>query len=93
MIKIAEKKKINGGDLLIKCLLQEDVEYMFGIPGGQFLNMYDAIYRWGRELNCVRNFFDFYGTLSTPAENFLVKHGWSYWVNVSAAGTWTTPNP
>ena len=44
-----EKKKINGGDVLIKCLLQEDVKYMFGIPGGQFLNMYDAVYKWGRE--------------------------------------------
>jgi acetolactate synthase-1/2/3 large subunit len=40
---------LNGGDILVKCLLQEDIKYMFGIPGGQFLNMYDAIYRWGRE--------------------------------------------
>ncbi|MHA1229671.1 MAG: thiamine pyrophosphate-binding protein [Candidatus Helarchaeota archaeon] len=44
-----EKKKINGGDLLIKTLIAENVRYMFGIPGGQFLNMYDAVYRWGRE--------------------------------------------
>ena len=44
-----KKKMINGGDVLVKCLLQENVRYMFGIPGGQFLKMYDAIYRWGRE--------------------------------------------
>ncbi|MFX1590447.1 MAG: thiamine pyrophosphate-binding protein, partial [Promethearchaeota archaeon] len=44
-----EKSKINGGDVLIKCLLAENVKYMFGIIGGQFLNMFDAIYRWGRE--------------------------------------------
>lgn len=44
-----EKKLINGGDILIKCLLQENVKYLFGIPGGQILTMYDAIYRWGRE--------------------------------------------
>jgi acetolactate synthase-1/2/3 large subunit len=44
-----EKKMINGGDVLIKCLLQENVKYIFGIPGGQFLNMYDAIYKWGKE--------------------------------------------
>ncbi len=44
-----EKKVITGGDVLIKCLLEENVKYMFGIPGGQFLQMYDAIYRWGRE--------------------------------------------
>ena len=40
---------INGGDVLIKCLLQENIKYIFGIPGGQFLNMYDAIYKWGKE--------------------------------------------
>lgn len=40
---------INGGDVLIKCLLEEHVQYMFGIPGGQFLKMYDAIYRWGKD--------------------------------------------
>lgn len=44
-----QKKMINGGDVLIKCLLKENVKYMFGIPGGQFLNMYDAIYKWGKE--------------------------------------------
>jgi acetolactate synthase-1/2/3 large subunit len=50
VIKLAEEDKmINGGDVLIKCLLQENVKYMFGIPGGQFLNMYDAIYKWGKE--------------------------------------------
>jgi acetolactate synthase-1/2/3 large subunit len=48
-MNMTEKKKINGGDVLIKCLLQEGVKFMFGIPGGQFLNMYDAVYRWGRE--------------------------------------------
>jgi acetolactate synthase-1/2/3 large subunit len=44
-----EEEVINGGDVLIKCFLQEGIKYMFGIPGGQLLNMYDAIYRWGRE--------------------------------------------
>ncbi|MHA1913607.1 MAG: thiamine pyrophosphate-binding protein [Promethearchaeota archaeon] len=42
-------KKITGGDVLIKCLLEEKVKYMFGITGGQLLSMYDAVYRWGRE--------------------------------------------
>ncbi len=41
--------KIHGGDILIKCLLEEKVKYVFGIPGGQLLPMYDAIYQWGRE--------------------------------------------
>ncbi|NHJ24692.1 MAG: thiamine pyrophosphate-binding protein [Candidatus Lokiarchaeota archaeon] len=44
-----KKGKINGGDVLVKCLLEEDVKYMFGITGGQLLTIFDAIYRWGRE--------------------------------------------
>ena len=46
---MAEKKVINGGDVLVKCLLKEDVKYLFGITGGQLLKMFDAVYRWGRE--------------------------------------------
>jgi acetolactate synthase-1/2/3 large subunit len=45
---MADKQTINGGDLLIKCLLEEDVRYLFGVPGGQLLNIYDALHRWGR---------------------------------------------
>ena len=46
---MSEKKLIHGGDVLIKCLLQENVKYMFGIIGGHFLPMFDAVYKWGRE--------------------------------------------
>jgi acetolactate synthase-1/2/3 large subunit len=44
-----EKKMVSGGDVLIKCLLEEDIKYLFGIIGGQFLKMYDAIREWGKE--------------------------------------------
>lgn len=44
-----KKKLLNGGDVLIKCLLEEDIKYLFGIIGGQFLTMFDAIYKWGKE--------------------------------------------
>jgi acetolactate synthase-1/2/3 large subunit len=46
---MANGKKISGGDVLVKCLLEENVKYIFGIVGGQLLRIYDAIYRWGRE--------------------------------------------
>jgi len=42
-------KKIKGGDVLVKCFLEENVKYIFGIVGGQLLTIFDAIYRWGRE--------------------------------------------
>ena len=44
-----KKKMLSGGDVLIKCLLEEDIKYLFGIIGGQFLQMYEAIREWGRD--------------------------------------------
>ena len=44
-----KKNLISGGDVLIKALLEEDIKYLFGIIGGQFLTMFDAVYKWGRE--------------------------------------------
>ncbi len=40
--------KLLGADVLVKCLLQEDVQFIFGIPGAQPLTLTDAIYRFGR---------------------------------------------
>jgi len=44
-----KEKAQTGGDLLVKALVNENVRFIFGIPGGQLLPIYDAIYRWGRE--------------------------------------------
>jgi acetolactate synthase-1/2/3 large subunit len=38
-----------GGDLVVKCLLEERVTKIFGIVGGELLRIFDAIERWGRE--------------------------------------------
>jgi acetolactate synthase-1/2/3 large subunit len=39
--------EIMGADLLVKCLIQEDVRFVFGIPGGQLCPILDAIRRLG----------------------------------------------
>jgi acetolactate synthase-1/2/3 large subunit len=44
-----KKKSMTGGDLLVKALVAENVRFIFGVPGGQLLHIYDAIYQWGRE--------------------------------------------
>ncbi|HUY01252.1 MAG TPA: thiamine pyrophosphate-binding protein [Candidatus Deferrimicrobium sp.] len=44
-----KKKPMTGGDLLVKALVAENVRFIFGVPGGQLLHIYDAIYQWGRE--------------------------------------------
>ena len=43
------KQVNNGGDLLVKCLLNEGITKMFGIVGGELTRIYDAVERWGRE--------------------------------------------
>ena len=36
--------KLSGGEILVKFLHDEGVEYLFGYPGGAVLHIYDAIY-------------------------------------------------
>jgi len=36
---------LNGGDMLIRSLQEENVEYVFGYPGGAALHIYDALFR------------------------------------------------
>jgi acetolactate synthase-1/2/3 large subunit len=43
------KQILDGGDLLVKCLLKEGVKKIFGLVGGELLRIYDAIERYGRE--------------------------------------------
>ncbi len=43
------KQLSNGGDLLVKCLLNEGITKMFGIIGGELTRIYDAVERFGRE--------------------------------------------
>jgi acetolactate synthase-1/2/3 large subunit len=37
-------KKITGAEILIRCLHEENVEFVFGYPGGAVLHIYDAIF-------------------------------------------------
>lgn len=37
-------KQFTGAEILIRCLHEENVEFIFGYPGGAVLNIYDAIF-------------------------------------------------
>jgi acetolactate synthase I/II/III large subunit len=39
------KSQFTGAEILIKCLHEEKVKFVFGYPGGAVLNIYDAIYQ------------------------------------------------
>jgi acetolactate synthase-1/2/3 large subunit len=38
--------KLNGAEILVKCLLEQGVDTIFGFPGGAVLNIYDALYKY-----------------------------------------------
>lgn len=40
--------ELNGADILVKCLQDEGVEYIFGYPGGAVLHLYDALFKQDR---------------------------------------------
>lgn len=37
--------ELTGAEIIIECLKAEDVEYVFGYPGGAVLHIYDAFYK------------------------------------------------
>ena len=37
--------KITGSQIIIECLVEQGVDTVFGYPGGQALNIYDALYK------------------------------------------------
>ncbi len=39
-----EPETLTGADILVRCLQEEGVEYLFGYPGGAVLHIYDALY-------------------------------------------------
>ncbi|MEM3832416.1 MAG: thiamine pyrophosphate-binding protein [Thermoprotei archaeon] len=41
MVKMA---RLSGGEVLKRCLLQENIEYVFGVPGDQLYPFLDALY-------------------------------------------------
>jgi acetolactate synthase-1/2/3 large subunit len=41
-------EKLSGGDMLIRALQDEGVDYIFGYPGGAVLHIYDALFKQNR---------------------------------------------
>jgi acetolactate synthase-1/2/3 large subunit len=40
--------ELTGAEILIRCLQEEGVEYVFGYPGGAVLNIYDELFKQNR---------------------------------------------
>jgi acetolactate synthase-1/2/3 large subunit len=44
---------LTGAEILIKTLIDEGVETVFGYPGGAVLNIYDELYKYSKDINHV----------------------------------------
>ncbi|WP_036300102.1 acetolactate synthase 3 catalytic subunit [Methylotenera sp. L2L1] len=47
MAETTHPHQITGAEIVIRCLEQENVKFVFGYPGGAVLHIYDAIYKQG----------------------------------------------
>ncbi len=51
--KAAVTTRISGSEALLRCLLAEDVNTIFGYPGGAIMPVYDALYGFADRLNHI----------------------------------------
>ena len=42
--------QLTGAEIVVKCLLEQGVDSIFGYPGGAVLNIYDALYKYQKEI-------------------------------------------
>ena len=45
--------KMSGAQILLECLLEQNVDTIFGYPGGTFLNVYDALYGYSDRIRHI----------------------------------------
>ncbi len=44
---------LSGADILVKTLIEQGCDTVFGYPGGQILNVYDSLYTHSQEINHI----------------------------------------
>ena len=45
--------KLSGSDIIVRTLIEQGVDVVFGYPGGQVINIYDSLYKYRDELRHV----------------------------------------
>ena len=48
---------LSGSDILVKTLIEQGADTVFGYPGGQILNVYDSLYKYEMQINHVLTVF------------------------------------
>ncbi|MGA9327004.1 MAG: thiamine pyrophosphate-binding protein, partial [Salegentibacter sp.] len=52
-VSTTESTKISGAEAVIKCLLEEGVDTIYGYPGGAIMPVYDELYKYRKEIHHV----------------------------------------
>ena len=47
------RMQLNGSEIIIECLKEQGVDTVFGYPGGEVLNIYDALYKHQNEIRHI----------------------------------------
>ena len=50
---MSSNKKISGAEAVIRSLIEEDVDLIYGYPGGAIMPIYDELYKFQDKLNHV----------------------------------------
>ncbi len=45
--------QLSGADIIIKTLIEQKCDVVFGYPGGQILNVYDSLYKYSSEIKHI----------------------------------------
>lgn len=45
--------QLTGAEIVVECLKEQNVDTVFGYPGGTILNVYDALYKHSEEINHI----------------------------------------
>ncbi len=45
--------RLTGAEILVECLLEQEVDTLFGFPGGAVLNIYDALYKYQNKVRHI----------------------------------------
>ena len=53
--KKMNNNKISGSEAVVKCLIAEGVDIIYGYPGGAIMPVYDELYKFQNEIHHVLN--------------------------------------
>ena len=52
-VVVPTQEKISGSEALLRCLVAEKVDTIFGYPGGAIMPIYDALYHYSDQLTHI----------------------------------------